>query len=224
MQRETTIHRQQKIIDSLSNRLGICSVETNSLDTDCDLKSEISGDTDSAVVLEDGSDVDTAASTLRRKSFNDVARSISDVIQMPRRSNCYLRRPDILETVYSVEEDPDQNEPAKDPSQLYDVSEKRDKFKNRSDRITDDSAPVLQSPLFSQLADCYENAKNETPTEDDKASKANQVNCFNRVMSNHRSVTKPKDVKYKRINKAKSRSLEELRGKLKIGSWTKNWG
>lgn len=38
---------------------------------------------------------------------------------------------------------------------------------------------------------------------------------YNRVMSNHRSVTKVKDVKYKRINKAKSRSLEELRGKLK---------
>ena len=33
-------------------------------------------------------------------------------------------------------------------------------------------------------------------------------------MSNHRSITKPKDVKFKRINKAKSRSLEELRGKL----------
>ena len=39
---------------------------------------------------------------------------------------------------------------------------------------------------------------------------------YNRVMSNHRSVTKPKDVKYKRINKAKSRSLEELRGKLRL--------
>ncbi|XP_025415096.1 uncharacterized protein LOC112686856 [Sipha flava] len=38
---------------------------------------------------------------------------------------------------------------------------------------------------------------------------------YNRVMSNHRSVTKPKDVKYKRINKAKSKSLEELRGRLK---------
>jgi hypothetical protein len=35
------------------------------------------------------------------------------------------------------------------------------------------------------------------------------------VMSNHRSVTKPKDVKYKRINKAKSKSLEELRGRLR---------
>ena len=35
---------------------------------------------------------------------------------------------------------------------------------------------------------------------------------------NHRTVTKPKDVKFKRINKAKSRSLEELRGKLKYPS------
>lgn len=43
----------------------------------------------------------------------------------------------------------------------------------------------------------------------------NQVMTFNRVMSNHRTMTKPKDVKYKRINKAKSKSLEELRGKLK---------
>ena len=41
------------------------------------------------------------------------------------------------------------------------------------------------------------------------------VSTYNRVMSNHRSVTKPKDVKYKRINKAKSKSLEELRDKLK---------
>ena len=35
------------------------------------------------------------------------------------------------------------------------------------------------------------------------------------MSSNHRAVTKPKDVKFKRISKAKSRSLEELRGKLK---------
>ena len=40
--------------------------------------------------------------------------------------------------------------------------------------------------------------------------------AYNRVMSsNHRAVTKPKDVKFKRISKAKSRSLEELRGKLR---------
>lgn len=44
---------------------------------------------------------------------------------------------------------------------------------------------------------------------------AGAATTYNRVMSNHRSVTKPKDVKYKRINKAKSKSLEELRGRLK---------
>lgn len=44
---------------------------------------------------------------------------------------------------------------------------------------------------------------------------ATAATTYNRVMSNHRSVTKPKDVKYKRINKAKSKSLEELRGRLK---------
>ena len=42
------------------------------------------------------------------------------------------------------------------------------------------------------------------------------LKAYNRVMSsNHRAVTKPKDVKFKRISKAKSRSLEELRGKLR---------
>ncbi|KAK8737786.1 hypothetical protein OTU49_004238 [Cherax quadricarinatus] len=54
-----------------------------------------------------------------------------------------------------------------------------------------------------------------------KAEEEIQV-TYNRVMSNHRSVTKPKDVKYRRINKAKSRSLEELRGKLKY--WTDRGG
>lgn len=54
-----------------------------------------------------------------------------------------------------------------------------------------------------------------------KAEEEIQV-TYNRVMSNHRSVTKPKDVKYRRINKAKSRSLEELRGKLKY--WTDRSG
>ncbi|XP_050442703.1 uncharacterized protein LOC126846897 [Adelges cooleyi] len=45
--------------------------------------------------------------------------------------------------------------------------------------------------------------------------RGNVTATYNRVMSNHRSVTKPKDVKYRRINKAKSKSLEELRGRLK---------
>lgn len=56
------------------------------------------------------------------------------------------------------------------------------------------------------------------PNDEDATSEENpknQVKTYNRVMSNHRSVTKPKDVKYKRINKAKSKSLEELRGRLK---------
>jgi hypothetical protein len=47
------------------------------------------------------------------------------------------------------------------------------------------------------------------------SSNVEEAKTYNRVMSNHRTMTKPKDVKFKRINKAKSRSLEELRGKLK---------
>ena len=52
-----------------------------------------------------------------------------------------------------------------------------------------------------------------TTTSDDNNEK--EQTTFNRVMTNHKTVTKPKDVKFKRISKAKSRSLEELRGKLK---------
>lgn len=104
-QREMTICRQQKIIEALSSRLELHGLDNqiNILDnqTECDLN-----DSDSAVVLEDIDDCNSLI--LKRKSCSsDVVRSISDVIQMPRRtnlqkSNCYLRRPDILETVYSV--------------------------------------------------------------------------------------------------------------------------
>lgn len=104
-QRELTICRQQKIIEALSSRLELHGLDNhiNILDaqTECDLN-----DSDSAVVLEDIDDCNSLI--LKRKSCSsDVVRSISDVIQMPRRtnlqkSNCYLRRPDILETVYSV--------------------------------------------------------------------------------------------------------------------------
>ena len=59
------------------------------------------------------------------------------------------------------------------------------------------------------------NLSNTTTTSDDNESEIKVQTAFNRIMSNHRSVTKPKDVKFKRINKSKSRSLEELRGKLK---------
>lgn len=253
-QRELTICRQQKIIEALSSRLELHGLDNqiNIIDnqTECDLN-----DSDSAVVLEDIDDCSSLI--LKRKSCSsDVARSISDVIQMPRRtnlqkSNCYLRRPDILETVYSVEEDPDQSQQEQQQSsnsqqsspkhQSTDVAEKRDKFKNRSEkRITDiieDSSDSLSistnqsstSTLWEKLTSYYDYAsrsdsRSSTPVHRRRASDEdsktlqkppNQVTNFNRVMTNHRSVRKPSDVKYKRINKAKSKSLEELRGKLK---------
>lgn len=73
--------------------------------------------------------------------------------------------------------------------------EEQQKKQNSLSRDEDEEMPV-----------CNEN----TPTK-----QQNPVTNYNRVMSNHRNVTKPKDVKYKRINKAKSKSLEELRGRLK---------
>jgi hypothetical protein len=249
-QRELTICRQQKIIEALSSRLELHGLDNqislldNLSSTECDLN-----DSDSAVVLEDIELEDIGRQ--RKSCSSDVVRSISDVIQMPRRtnlqkSNCYLRRPDILETVYSVEEDPDQNPEQQSPkNQSSDVAEKRDKFKNRCDqRITDaiddsscnsDSISIAStnqsssSTFWEKLTSYYDYASrhdsrsstpvhHRRPSDEDTQSlqrAPSQVTTYNRVMSNHRSVTKPKDVKYKRINKAKSKSLEELRGKLK---------
>lgn len=88
---------------------------------------------------------------------------------------------------------------------------------DESSRQTDDSSNDRRQLLgsFEKL-----NTLGATPVRV-KAEEEIQV-TYNRVMSNHRSVTKPKDVKYRRINKAKSRSLEELRGKLKY--WTDRGG
>lgn len=238
--RELTILRQQKIIDTLSSRLvdhGLDTLDPSYTDFDS------LNDSDSAVVLEDiDSDCNSSFSIRRKGSCGDVTvvRSISDAIETnmnkyggTRRSNCFLRRPDILETVYSVEEDPE--------PQQTDVAEKRDKFKNRSEKA------VLVSSLEGQLDEAKQQSGHHTketttssqmtatkPSRSDSSDKSvnesssspynnnpnggvkqSQVTNFNRVMSNHRSVTKPKDVKYKRINKAKSKSLEELRGRLK---------
>jgi hypothetical protein len=255
--KELTIYRQQKIIEALSSRLELHGLDNQIIladtQTECDLN-----DSDSAVVLEDIDDCNSLI--FKKKSCsNDVVRSISDVIQMPRRtlqkSNCYLRRPDILETVYSVEEDPDANsQEQKDKEnaaqqqqqqQQNELAEKRDKFKNRSDkRISDaiddpsdtisittthssSSTATMATTFWEKLTSYYDYSRSSTPVSIRRASDDsiidqqqqhqphNQVTNFNRVMSNHRSVTKPKDVKYKRINKAKSKSLEELRGKLK---------
>lgn len=223
-QREVTILRQQKIIDALSSRLvdhGLDTCEPNYADFDS------LNDSDSAVVLEDiDSDCNSSFVIRRKGSGGDVTivRSISDAIETnlkysggARRSNCFLRRPDILETVYSVEEDP---EP--------DVAEKRDKFKNRSEKIIvdcpDDTGDVnttgsSSNKIVKECLSCYETQPLKSISEDKSldrgGGKHTQVTNYNRVMSNHRSVTKPKDVKYKRINKAKSKSLEELRGRLR---------
>ncbi|XP_070506366.1 uncharacterized protein [Chironomus tepperi] len=256
--KELTIYRQQKIIEALSSRLELHGLDHQIIladtQTECDLN-----DSDSAVVLEDIDDCNSLISLKKKSCSNDVVRSISDVIQMPRRtlqkSNCYLRRPDILETVYSVEEDPDANsQELKDKESIQpvqqqqqqpqntDLAEKRDKFRNRSDKRISDaiddpsynsadsiSISTTQSSsstttFWEKLTSYYDYSRSSTPVQIRRASdddvklhehQHHQVTNYNRVMSNHRSVTKPKDVKYKRINKAKSKSLEELRGKLK---------
>uniref|UniRef100_A0A182NUM3 Uncharacterized protein n=1 Tax=Anopheles dirus TaxID=7168 RepID=A0A182NUM3_9DIPT len=273
-QRELTIYRQQRIIETLSSRLidhGIMDVGmdapmhsgNNSNDFDS------LNDSDSAVVLEDvdsdcnssiyfggggGGSISGGGSLKSRcgsaKMTNDVTivRSISDAIETnlkynnTRRSNCFLRRPEILETVYSVEEDPEpQNATAaaaaaatggsaSDPTSPKPdaVSEKRDKFKNRTEKCVSTDHPeggqtAQVAPVIITSSSCdVESDLCGTPTQHQQLLQQQQgckvqgaVTNFNRVMSNHRSVTKPKDVKYKRINKAKSKSLEELRGRLK---------
>lgn len=220
-----TIYRQQRIIESLSSRLvenGM--LDPNSLDvtaTDFDSLN----DSDSAVVLEDiDSDFNTSFG-LKRRSSNEITimRSISDAIDPSlkygntRRSTCFLRRPDVLETVYSVEEDSDQQNANQQQQQQQqsnaDVAEKRDKFKNRTlARLETDCS--LENDLTHDSADEGRRTQSEqnTPAKDKMPP---NVMSFNRVMLNHRAVTKVKDVKYKRINKAKSKSLEELRGRLR---------
>ncbi|XP_017056673.1 uncharacterized protein LOC108098342 [Drosophila ficusphila] len=266
--REMTIQRQQKIIDTLSSRLVDHGLETIEASYANELDSL--NDSDSAVVLEDIDSDSPMTLGTRRKSSGagglggvlgsdgiTIVRSISDAIETnhnkygaARRNNCFLRRPDILETVYSVEEDP---EPTTD------VAEKRDKFKNRSDKALSSSSTEGQIDAASPSAS--DKAKDSSPVDggstmqrrqlgalkrspshdspcttlsvkvpqlqppsppppsnsgqQEPPNGKNQVTNYNRVMLNHRSVTKPKDVKYKRINKAKSKSLEELRGRLK---------
>lgn len=275
-------------------------------------------DSDSAVVLDDiDSDCNSNSITILKRNRPldvTVCRSISDAIETNlllnkyssgRRSNCFLKRPDILETVYSVEEDSESNNQNNANAQQQSATsptgaggcagmgkdsgggrspggsavnknliERRDKFKNRTEKveydvslmkhnteeddgddldldtrhdsnfmtITDDECDdkghgrltqheinklhieynrrrISEEFLSSQhqlhhlnrsprhrLQDETEVQQQQTPP--------NLVN-YNRVMLNHRAITRPKDVKYKRINKAKSKSLEELRGRLR---------
>ncbi|XP_055372188.1 probable serine/threonine-protein kinase DDB_G0282963 [Condylostylus longicornis] len=353
-QRELTILRQQKLIDALSSRLvdhGLETIDPGYTDFDS------LNDSDSAVVLEDiDSDCYNSTALISRRKGScgsgsgggstssdgvTIVRSISDAIESnlnkysrSMRSNCFLRRPEVLETVYSVEEDP---EPQQSGASGTDVAEKRDKFRNRSEKVIVNSlegqlsdsgqstggntkaeqnnttspssnnemqqqqqhqqnhqdnhnnmmannqqrrysanipninnynnlgdnkilgsitSSVSNIPLYASAMCIYhhnditngstnqqyqhhqqhyqhhhhhhqhqqqQQQQHNNSSNDDspihgnyvKQSQVSQVTNFNRVMSNHRSVTKPKDVKYKRINKAKSKSLEELRGRLR---------
>lgn len=297
-QRETIILRQQRVIESLANKLLDNGLEpTHPIIDYRDLINETNlvpdfdslNDSDSAVIMEDlDSDYNTPHFPRFRSSTADsvtIVRSISDAIDpnlkysSVRRSNGFLRRPEILETVYSVEEEPDgdgssnklsaQNSTEKDIKEgcaadkedanaiLNQAQNRRDIFKLRSEKISSDflktanktndtdknelkisDVNALTDAMCQQIAWAYsyvprKQISNLTSSDDNLSDchildgsmlledtnidkvKGSHVTTYNRVMSNHRSVTKPKDVKYKRINKAKSKSLEELRGRLK---------
>ncbi|KAJ2946664.1 hypothetical protein O0L34_g12723 [Tuta absoluta] len=276
--RETIIMKQQKVIETLQAKLLDNGIDTpNTIPDFRDMlqDSQITGDfdslndSDSAVIMED---VDSDCSNLphipRFRSTNadsvTIVRSISDAIDpnlkytIVRRSNGFLRRPEILETVYSVEEEVDgdstkglsaQSSTEKDIKDANKTDEekyketnknllaqRRDNFRMRTGVLTaeiksiDGEQKDLKAPKVTKAIWSYsfvpkrmtpandsdeEVTSNPESDEGEPEPRANHVVTYNRVMSNHRNVTKPKDVKYKRINKAKSKSLEELRGRLK---------
>ncbi|KAF5293980.1 hypothetical protein FQR65_LT10951 [Abscondita terminalis] len=232
--RENIIHRQQRIIESLANRLvdnglEIPHNELSDFDTNL-LDLESLNDSDSAVVMEDVDSDSNITHIPRFRSTNSdgvtVVRSVSDAIDpnikyTSRRSNGFLRRPEILETVYSVEEDADNDNQGSDSKN--DAIKKRDAFASQRGEkaIFQVDESTSESGNKNRLMDILDHERDKAfkcSDVDDSEKCCNAVNhvtTYNRVMSNHRSVTKPKDVKYKRINKAKSKSLEELRGRLK---------
>ncbi|XP_065201031.1 uncharacterized protein LOC135832015 isoform X2 [Planococcus citri] len=205
VQREIIINKQQHVIKTLQNQLsdaGLKYDEDTNLDT--------ANDSDSAVIMED--DENFVYHQPHTGDGITIVRSISDVLQQPnscklltlRRSNGYLRRPEVLETVYSVEEDADTDGASSPTTQTSDEKDDNANVRKPQTRIyyTKDRANKIHGSV-------------ERLDDEKKPEPTHHVTAYNRVMSNHRSVTKPKDVKYKRINKAKSKSLEELRGRLK---------
>ncbi|XP_063547755.1 uncharacterized protein LOC134755179 [Cydia strobilella] len=253
--RESIIAKQQKAIEALQAKLLENGIEPTQAIPDfremlqdtqiADFDSL--NDSDSAVIMED---VDSDCSNLthvprfRNADSVTIVRSISDAIDpnlkysIIRRSNGFLRRPEILETVYSVEEEADadsmkglsaQNSTEKeikdnktDEEKQNDstslLTQRRDNFRMRSVMLTEALKSIDDEKKNEAWAYSYvpkKTASDDEATESDEETKRNPVVTYNRVMSNHRNVTKPKDVKYKRINKAKSKSLEELRGRLK---------
>lgn len=259
--RETIIIKQQKVIESLQTKLldhGIDSCQNIPDYRDILQDTHITGDfdslndSDSAVIMEDA-DFDNTTHIPKFRTNPDsvtIVRSISDAIDpnvkysVVRRSNGFLRRPEILETVYSVEEEADgdstkgisaQNSTEKELANKTDeekhttlLAQRRDNFRMRSIVLTAevksidiDKEAKAKKELWSYsyvpkaAPESDEEATSNPESEEDREPRPNHVVTYNRVMSNHRNVTKPKDVKYKRINKAKSKSLEELRGRLK---------
>jgi len=231
-QRETVILRQQRAIQLLQQRLSDAGLDTIHLDLPQfdsptgETNLDSLNDSDSAVIMEDNvnSDQDVMSMLPRFRSGIDavtVVRSVSDAIEpgnkysVLRHSEGFLRRPEILETVYSVEEDGEDITPQTTPSGT--------KTDTHCESVTssEESAAGCSGSWESggRLQGLYGSFErlNETPQRHrhSEEPQQNQVTTYNRVMSNHRSVTKPKDVKYKRINKAKSKSLEELRGRLR---------
>ncbi|KAL0107382.1 hypothetical protein PUN28_015736 [Cardiocondyla obscurior] len=214
-QRDSIIIRQQRVIRQLQSKWADGSTSTRD-SPPCDALDRLDslGDSDSAVVLEET--VDDPAPPRFRSHITDVTviRSVSDAVDPSykyssmRRCNGFLRRPEILETVYSVEEDCDSDN-NQDPSESTENSE----FEDKRMKNLDNGKGRLQDLYgsFERLAQDTDSSPNERPKDESQQAQV----TYNRVMSNHRSVTKPKDVKYKRINKAKSKSLEELRGRLR---------
>lgn len=247
MQSECAIVRQQKIINSLSSRFNKTNKHNNnnnnknksnsndSVDSKAFIDFEENlNDSDSAVVLEDQEDTDSTGNNnsltrYRRKIKTSspgvtVMRSISDTINSnlckfafrgTRRTDSMSCRSDISETASNFDEDT--------------MNEAIDKFSNSETNsnhydFSDGSSDIYDSldSRYYSIYNLHANQNNgcaeDTIPPDRKTG--TQLIKYNRVMSNHRSVTKPKDVKYKRINKAKSKSLEELRGKLR--HWVEN--
>ncbi|XP_060523548.1 uncharacterized protein LOC132700334 isoform X2 [Cylas formicarius] len=226
--RETIICRQQRIIETLTTRLTDNGLEVPHEITElenCLPDLDSLNDSDSAVVLEDVDSDSTVYHPIKlRPSTRDgitVVRSISDAIDpnlkytSMRRNNCFLRRPEILETVYSVEEDADDNQ-----NEKTEANKRRESFATRGKSNCnidsgDENVAKQKARLPNWSCQNGDDTTSDSENQDNHKPNASPVRTYNRVMLNHRSVTKPKDVKYKRINKAKSKSLEELRGRLK---------
>ncbi|XP_011506203.1 PREDICTED: uncharacterized protein LOC105368780 [Ceratosolen solmsi marchali] len=189
------------------------------------------GDSDSAVVLEEAF-LDDPAPPRFRSNITDVTviRSVSDAVEPAnnkycasmRRCNGLLRRPEVLETVYSVEEDgdgdrADNEEEEADEEDNSELEPRCPEAKPRLRDIYGSFERLAQQEAEAAATSARVASTAPSPSAQrtrDESQQQAQV-TYNRVMSNHRSVTKPKDVKYKRINKAKSKSLEELRGRLR---------